>query len=128
MGELTGQPHTVNKNDNVPSSWVRMGEQSFNEACVPHIPLADWLIAKHCKKWWKNHPEKWDYQYNQFGICGTLWYPRNTKEWTARTLSIFLDCNPIELINDPETMLRIPALTPEIEAQVAQYIKTQEIK
>ena len=120
MDEQPRQDKIVNANDNHRASWLRKIDIISTEKYAPFIPLASWLIEKHCKKWWKNHPEVWDYQYCQMGICGTLQYPRHTKEWTADFVSISLGCNPLELINDQETMDRIPELTHERKLRAAE--------
>jgi len=118
----------VNKNDNHSSSWLQMGYPNLNAACAPFIPLADWLIAKHCQQWWKNQPQTSQYQQSQFGLCSTLWYPRHTKEWTCRFLAIDLGCSPLSMMNDPETLDRIPELMPEHAARAMEVINLVEIK
>jgi hypothetical protein len=111
MDQGTDQAKTVNKNDNQRSSWLLKISSEAREKAAPFIPLADWLIAKHCQKWWRNHPETWDYQYCQMGICLNLATPRDTREWTLHFIAIYLDCNPINLINDCSDELKnIPTL------------------
>ena len=103
----------INKNDNSPSSWLVMGDPKLKEFLSPFIPLADWLIAKHCTQWWKNQPSTSEYQSAQHGLCTVLVVPRSSKEWTCRFLAIYLGCDALRMMNDPETLLRIPEFTPE---------------
>jgi len=103
----------VNKNDNLYFSWLQMGDLKLNEYYAPFIPLADWLIAKHCKQWWKNQPQTSEYQAAQNSLCGVLFMPRSSKEWTCRFLAIYLCCDVLRMMNDPETLSRIPEFTPE---------------
>ena len=106
----------VNANDNYQSCWLRMGYIEFTEMCAPFIPLADWLIRKHCQEWWKNHPEVSEYQSAQMGICGTLAMPRSSREWTLRCIARDLRCNPIQVMNDfSEQLKNLPVFVKDDE-------------
>jgi len=116
----------INKNDNSPLSWLQMGDRRLNELYIPFIPLADWLIDKHCTKWWKNQPQSSEYQAAQYSLCSVLLVPECTKEWTCRHLVIYLECDVLPLMNDPETLSRIPELTPEhmaLAREISQWDK-----
>ena len=89
----------VNHNDNFSSSWLVRDGRTRNADYARHIPLANWLIKNHCKMWWKTQPQTSEYQYVQFAICCQLCHPQ-TKELTLKTIAMFLECNPIALIND----------------------------
>jgi len=92
----------VNVNDNHLSSWLHKGDWASNQVYAKHIPLASRLIASsHCKKWWKNHPECWDYNYAQYGICCQLNYPK-PKMLAVGSIALYLGCNSVALLNDPE--------------------------
>ena len=92
----------VNVNDNHRSSWLHKGNWADNQVYAKHIPLASRLIASsHCAAWWKNHPETWDYNYAQFGICNQLSYP-NSKMLLVGTIALYLGCSPVALLNDPD--------------------------
>ena len=102
---------TVNGNDNGSFSWLNKASQEEQTLLTPHIPMATWLIDKHCQKWWKNQPQSWDYQYAHFGICVKLAYPRPSRNETLEFVALYLDCNPILLINDPsEELKHVPVL------------------
>ena len=111
----------ISKNDNSPLSWLQMGNLKMNELLAPCIPLADWLIAKHCTKSWKNHPETSEYQAAQHSLCTVLIVPCSSKEWTCRHLAIYLYCDVLPMMNDPETLSRIPEYTPE-HLEIAKQI------
>ena len=103
----------INGNDNSSSSWLLMGNPKLEELLAPSISLADWLIAKHCTKWWKNQPATFEYQSAQHGLCTVLVVPRSSKQSTCDFLAIYLDCEALRMMNDPETLERIPEFTPE---------------
>lgn len=91
----------VNANDNFVYSWLARKDPTEKELYAKHIPLAARLIAsRHCTQWWKNHPESVDYQSAQRGICGKLVYPCISREWTLRSIAIYLECNPLALTSD----------------------------
>jgi len=113
----------INKNDNLSSSWLRMGDRELREYYAPFMPIADWLIAKHCKQWWKTQPQTSEYQAAQHGLCSVLFMPRSSKEMTCRFLVIYLGCDVLPLMNDPETLERIPEFTPahmELARKISQ--------
>ena len=91
----------VPHNDNMGASWVAREE---NAAYTAHIPLANLLIERHCKKWWKTSPSSDDYLYAQFAICCQLSYP-TVKELVVRTVALFLYCSPVSLLNDPDVSM-----------------------
>ena len=94
------------RNDNLISSWLNRGDWVENQKFAPYTPLASQLIAsRHCKTWWKNHPESWDYQYAHHALCVQLYYPCTTRENTLRIVAIFLECNPLALTSDQDIQL-----------------------
>ncbi|MDF2380509.1 hypothetical protein JMG10_03445 [Nostoc ellipsosporum NOK] len=121
MTENDNPQKVINANENIRSSWLRMGDIDENNRQAKHIPFADWLIKNFCPSWWRNHPETWDYQLNQYLLCLTLDYPRSTRETTLRFLAIALECNPLILINDVREELKsIPTLTFPTPSQTCQ--------
>lgn len=89
----------INANENLRASWLQHGYAEYAEY-APHIPVANWLIKKYCTQWWKNHPELWDYQIEQFSICMELNGSRGSREYTLDAIATYLKCNPLLLMND----------------------------
>jgi hypothetical protein len=92
----------VNVNDNHRSSWLHQGDWASKQVYAKHIPLANRLIASsHCKEWWKNHPETWEYMRAQFAICCQLCYPE-PRLLAVGTIALYLGCSPVALLNDSD--------------------------
>src|SRR6218665_2640903 len=99
MTKFLSPDKVVNSNDNPRFHWIRTNED--RERYGPYVEFANRLINRHVAAWWKNHPETAEYQASHHWTCMLL------EDEVLRTslfqfLSVYLECSPLILANDPE--------------------------
>jgi hypothetical protein len=100
---MTGNYLTrVNTNENLDHHWAKMYDLDKRVKYAAFIPTANRLIKKHCKEWWKNHPESLDFNSCQHKLCRSLESANLYKELTYLFVAQDLNCNPFIISNDPE--------------------------